>query len=133
MAALKQMKTMYYSHSYIYTASKFDILDDFCVIKRFLQDHFDPVHDNQPCFKIRKSSKLFMHDCRIPMCASCVHCERCAFWKMHRAQLCSAHAQTQNAVNNHNKHGTSLPVEGETEYSNMWHLNCSKIIFSQIY
>ena len=29
----KQMKTMYYSHSYN-TASKFGILDDFCVIKQ---------------------------------------------------------------------------------------------------
>ena len=55
----------------IYTASKFGILDDFCVKKRFLQVHFDPFHNNQPCIKIGKSSKLFMHDCPIPMCASC--------------------------------------------------------------
>ena len=35
----------------LYTASKFGILDDFCVIKRCLQDHFDPFRNNQPCIK----------------------------------------------------------------------------------
>ena len=55
-----------------YTASKFDILDDFCVIKKILFTRsFDPYHNNQPFIKIGKSSKLFMQDCPIPMCAFC--------------------------------------------------------------
>ena len=41
------------------TAYNYGILDEICVIK-----------NNQPFIKIGKSSKLFVHDCPIPMCAS---------------------------------------------------------------
>ena len=51
----------------MYTASKFGILDDFCVIEIFLQDIFKPFPNNQPYIKFGKSSKLFMHDYPIPI------------------------------------------------------------------
>ena len=39
--------------------------------RQIFQDNFDPSPTNQLCIKIGKSSKLFMHDCPVPMCASC--------------------------------------------------------------
>ena len=53
------------------TASKFGILDDFCEITNIFTRSFDPFPNNQPFIKIGKSSKLFMHNCPISMCASC--------------------------------------------------------------
>ena len=90
---------------YIYNILYFRWL--LCHKKDFLQDQFDPVHNNQTCIKIGTSSK-FMHDCPIPMCASC-------------AVAC---APTQNAINTQcvlNKLTNEIPSWGRknTHYIRM--------------
>ena len=87
-----------FSLLYIYTASKFGILYDFCVIKKMFTQYFDPSHNNQHCIKIVKSSKSFMHDFPIPMCASCAvehNAWSASFWKTHRTQVCSARSNSK--------------------------------------
>ena len=78
----------------IYTASKFVILDDFCVIKKIFTRSFDPFPNNQPFIKIRKIQHVVY--ARLPYSYVCVlrrcaHCERCAFGKR-IGRKCAPHA-----------------------------------------
>ena len=60
------------AHSFLYTAYKFGVLDDSCIIKINHTRSFDPFPNHQPFPIIGQSSnKLFMHVCPIPMCAFC--------------------------------------------------------------
>ena len=91
----KQLKTLYYSHSYLYCIKVWYFRLFWCKKVNYYQIILIFSSNNHPCITIGKSRKFCMHNSRI-----CAHRDRCTFWKTHGAQLCSTCTPTQNGVNN---------------------------------